>query len=289
MSDGAERTPPRVSVSIPVLNGEDYVGAAIESVLSQTYEDFELIVVDNASDDATTEVVSGFDDDRLRLERHDERLPMDGNWNRALNATSGAYVKVMAHDDVLYPECLAREVAALDAHPSAVMASCRRDIIDGDGKTIVADRGLAGLQGVIDGHDVIRRVARAGTNIIGEGVATLIRGGPARSSPGFGDEWPYAIDLEFWTRLLRGSDMVAIPETLSAFRVSTASWSLTFGSGQGQQLRSFTRHLGAVEPDVGRLDVILGLLRATYLGVMRRVLYGWLAIRRRVRGRGKGS
>ncbi|MCH8899611.1 MAG: glycosyltransferase family 2 protein, partial [Acidobacteria bacterium] len=99
-------TEPRVSVSVPMYNGADHISECIESVLAQTYADFELVLVDDASGDGTVEVARSFDDARIRIIENSERLGAAGNWNAALHHSRGTYVKVLSHDDVIYPTCL---------------------------------------------------------------------------------------------------------------------------------------------------------------------------------------
>ena len=111
---------PRVSVAIPTYDGAAHIAACVESVLAQTLEDFELVVVDDASSDRTIEIVRGFDDDRIRVIENEERLGPEGNWNAALEHSRAPLVKILAQDDALRRECLERQVAALDDDPAAL-------------------------------------------------------------------------------------------------------------------------------------------------------------------------
>jgi glycosyltransferase involved in cell wall biosynthesis len=115
---------PRVSVGLPVYNGEHFVGAALKSLLSQSFEDFELIVSDNASSDATEaicrDIAAG--DSRVRYDRNEVNLGAARNLNLVLERATGEYFKWAAHDDTCRPDFLARCVEALDEHPGAVLA-----------------------------------------------------------------------------------------------------------------------------------------------------------------------
>ena len=104
---------PRVSVSVPMYNRADHIGECIDSVLQQTFTDFELVLIDAASTDRTVEIARSFEDDRIRIIENPQRLGAEGNWNAALKHSRGVYVKVLSHDDVIYPTCLERQVAVL--------------------------------------------------------------------------------------------------------------------------------------------------------------------------------
>lgn len=108
---------PKVSVIIPTYNGASFLGEAIQSVLNQTYPLFELIVVNDASPDHTTEVVKQFDDPRLRYMIHQENRGADRARHTALQASSGEIIAFLDHDDFFHPEKLQNHVAFLESHP----------------------------------------------------------------------------------------------------------------------------------------------------------------------------
>jgi glycosyltransferase involved in cell wall biosynthesis len=136
---------PRVSIGMPVYNGAALVGAALESILAQTFGDFELIISDNASTDATEEVCRGYagKDRRIRYCRNDKNLGAAPNFNRLVGlATSGVpYFKWAAHDDVIAPTFLEKCVRVLDAAPPSVaLVFPRRGYIDMAGHIIPSAR-----------------------------------------------------------------------------------------------------------------------------------------------------
>lgn len=122
----------RLSIGLPVFNGEDYLAKAIGSLQDQTFRDFELIISDNASTDRTGEICRVFasTDARIRYLRNDTNLGAARNYNQTLEAASGEYFKWAAHDDLCHPHFLAECVAVLDAGPDTVLvhsASCGID------------------------------------------------------------------------------------------------------------------------------------------------------------------
>jgi glycosyltransferase involved in cell wall biosynthesis len=127
---------PRVSIGIPVFNGARYIAEAVHSHLNQTFEDFELIVSDNASEDETPEILEEIakKDSRVRLLRNDVNLGANRNYNITLAASQGEYFRWHAHDDVLEPTFLERCVDRLDADPGVVLAYTRSILVDGKGR-----------------------------------------------------------------------------------------------------------------------------------------------------------
>ena len=109
------RDRPKISVGMPVYNGEPYLGISIESILAQTFGDFELIISDNASTDHTEEICRDFasKDDRIIYSRNEENIGAAGNYNRLVDMASADYFRWSNADDVFAPELHERCVAVL--------------------------------------------------------------------------------------------------------------------------------------------------------------------------------
>jgi glycosyltransferase involved in cell wall biosynthesis len=114
---------PRVSIAIPVYNGEKYLSETIVTILSQTFQDFELIICDNASTDRTQEICRSFEqlDQRVHYYRSENNVGWAGNFNKAVDLARGVYFKWAAHDDLLSPSFVERCVEVLDTHPDVVL------------------------------------------------------------------------------------------------------------------------------------------------------------------------
>ena len=108
---------PVVSVVMPVYNRERYVGAAIQSILDQTFTDFEFIIVDDGSSDGSVDVIQNFDDPRIRLIILGENRGIGVARNTGNNAARGEYIAVMDSDDIALPQRLEKQVAYMRAHP----------------------------------------------------------------------------------------------------------------------------------------------------------------------------
>jgi glycosyltransferase involved in cell wall biosynthesis len=127
---------PKISIAIPVYNGENYLAEAIKSVLDQTLSDFEFVISDNASTDRTSAICRDYaaSDPRVRYFRNDTNLGAAPNYNRAFEQCTGAYFKWLAHDDRLLPRYLEVTAAALDAVPQAVLCNAQTEYIGVDGQ-----------------------------------------------------------------------------------------------------------------------------------------------------------
>lgn len=125
-------SPPCVSVCLPVYNGETYLAEAIESVLAQSFENFELILADNASKDRTSSICHDFQarDGRVRYLPADVNRGLAWNYNRSFGAATGRYVLWLGHDDKMAPDLLRRCVGALEQDASTVIAFARTQYID---------------------------------------------------------------------------------------------------------------------------------------------------------------
>jgi glycosyltransferase involved in cell wall biosynthesis len=130
---------PTITIGLPVYNGENFLRAAIESVLSQDFEDFELIISDNASQDGTAAMCERYAaaDKRIRYHRCETNNGGAWNYNRVFELATGKYFKWQAHDDVCLPGFFRRCVEVFDqAPPSVVVVYPRTAVIDEEGKLI---------------------------------------------------------------------------------------------------------------------------------------------------------
>ncbi|MCX7629482.1 MAG: glycosyltransferase [Geminicoccaceae bacterium] len=143
----SEAAAPLITVGLPVFNGEAYLEEAIRSVLAQTFEDWELIVSDNASTDRTAEIARDLaaSDRRVRYLRNEHNLGAAANYNRTFALARGRYFKWLAHDDRLLPEYFAKTVRVLDADPEVVLCNGTVAYIDEKGEIIGTYRSVLHL------------------------------------------------------------------------------------------------------------------------------------------------
>jgi glycosyltransferase involved in cell wall biosynthesis len=270
---------PTVSVCIPTYRGATHIGAAIESVLAQSYTDFELIVIDDNSPDDTAAIVQGYLDPRIRFLQNPGNLGPQGNWNRCLNEACGKYFKLLPQDDLLAPDCLAKQVAILDQDDAQRIALvyCARTIVDAQDRPLMVRGYSGGHTGIVNAQNLIRHCLRRGTNLIGEPGSVLFRRQLANSVGLFDASIPYVLDLDYWFRLLLKGDSYYLPEALTSFRVSRGSWSVAIGSKQSIDYRRFIGKI-ASDPDfsVRRIDILMGSIMAELNNYMRLVFYRFI-------------
>lgn len=134
----------RVQIALPVFNGENYLTEAIESVLHQTYEEFQLLVFDNSSTDGTESIGRKYAalDRRVQYTRREKNLGAGPNFNLAFEDSSAEYFKWLAHDDLLMPRYLESAVHALDEDRDAMLFQSATRFVDADGNTIGATESV---------------------------------------------------------------------------------------------------------------------------------------------------
>jgi glycosyltransferase involved in cell wall biosynthesis len=204
-------SPPAVTVGVPVFNGGRFLAPALESLVSQSFGDFELIVSDNASTDETEEVSREFArrDPRVRYHRHAENVGLTANFNGLFRMARGRYFKWAAADDLCLPDFLARCVAVLDRDPDVVLAYPRARFIDGEGRTLdVRDPGWHLVSD--DPAERLRYVLRSGHLV--NAVMGVVRS-PALSRTGLLPKYPGGDYCLIGQLCLQGK-LVELPEAL---------------------------------------------------------------------------
>lgn len=274
---------PRVSIVVPSFNSVEYIDEALSSILAQTFTDFELIVSDHTSTDGTWERIQKYaDHPQVRL----MRVPAGGgaprNWKAVTDEARGEFIKLVCGDDVVYPTCVAEQVAAFEEHEQAVLVASQRDILDQSGRVLVAGRGVQGLRGLVSGEAAIRQTVRSGTNVFGEPVCVMARRDVLMDAGGWDDRSPYLIDQATCARVLLRGPMVAIRHSLAGFRVNPGQWSVKLAQDQASHARAFHHQLARENPGLlSRADLGIGDARATVMAFARRAVYLWLRLRAR--------
>lgn len=216
----------KVTVLIPTYNSASYLSDAIESVINQTYQDFELFIVDNHSTDNTSEIVAPYlSDKRLTYIVNDSNLGLIGNWNKCLSLASGEYVKFVCSDDKLQNSALEKFVAVLDHNPQVALVSSYFQEFDPNNTNSRAM--ISPVSGLLDGKAVIRELL-AKSNFLGNPSQVMFRRSSVDKVGNFRNMNLWNLDLEYFIRILTTGDCYIIPEILSQARLhsSQASASL---------------------------------------------------------------
>lgn len=201
---------PKVSVCIPSYNHGKYIGACIESVLAQIFDDWEMVIVDNSSSDNTQEVVRDFADPRIRFYKNETNIGVARNWNRCGSFARGEYVGFLQSDDQYLPRMLDRSVAFLDARPRVGFTHSSFHRIDSDGN-FIDSMSRWGHDHEMDGLTALRQLAMS-CYITPSTV--VMRRAWFNDVGGFDESFRYNIDWSMWMRLSLFSDVGYIAEPL---------------------------------------------------------------------------
>lgn len=207
---------PLVSVLMAVYNSERYVAQAVESILNQTFQDFELIIVDDGSGDRSLAVLQRYavNDRRICLiSRENQGIPRTRN--QLLEQASGEFIAVMDSDDVALPNRLAHQVHFLQQHPQVVCVGSAYDVIDAKG------RFLTQLPVPLN-DDEIQQQALAGHASIFQPCAMMRRAAVLQIG-GYDETMPQAEDLDLWLRLGEMGELANLPEALVQYRLHPKS------------------------------------------------------------------
>jgi glycosyltransferase involved in cell wall biosynthesis len=275
---------PTVSVVVPSYNNADYIQRTMDSILAQTHTDLEIIVSDHSSTDATWELLQPYrKDPRVKLLQTSAGGGASANWNRVSRAATGDYIKLVCGDDLIYPDLVRQQLAALESNSAATLTASARDLVDANDSAIVRNRGLAGLKGQVSGRTAIRRTVVAGSNIFGEPACVMMRRTTLEKVGWWDSSFPYLIDETTYARVLLEGDFVAVPRALAAFRISDSQWSVRLARSQSAQAAGFHRWIFVESPGIiNRFDLVRGDLAARLTALTRRLAY--IVLRRRMRG-----
>ncbi len=223
---------PPVSVCIPTYNGAKYLKECLDSILRQTFTDFEVIIVDDCSSDDTLAITQEYavHDARICVSKNGQNLGLVGNWNRCVELAQGEWIKFVFQDDLIEPTCLERMLAA--SKPESAIICCRRDFIFESGTTkdtqqmykdfaenVSMDKTFPNLTEISASDYCEAILNQLENNFVGEPTSVMLHRSVFRR---FGNFNPYLVmfcDIEFWTRVAIYTGIIYVPETLAKFRV----------------------------------------------------------------------
>ena len=203
-----------VSICIPVKNGEPFIRDAINSCLKQTYKNYEILIVDNASVDSTVKIIKKYSSNKIKLIRNPIDVGITANFNVCIKHARGKYIKFLCADDILEVDCLERMVLAFEMYPKASLVITQRKIINLH-NTVIGRVNFSSRLDEIDGYKVINKCL-FGSNSIGEPTAVMFKKND--SLRGFSIKYRHLLDLEMWFHLLEKGSLVNIQETLCSVR-----------------------------------------------------------------------
>lgn len=213
---------PKLSVCIPTYNYANYLPEAVESVLNQSFTDFELLIIDDCSIDNTADIVRSYveRDCRIRFSVNPQNIGMVANWNLCLQKAEGKYIKFVFGDDFLASrEALGKMVSVLDSNSSVSLVASAREFVDTSSRELRTESRFRKNM-TVPGVEIIRRCLVKQKNLIGEPTVVMFRKRDA--TRGFNGDYRQLVDMEMWFYLLEQGQFAYINEPLCAFRRHTA-------------------------------------------------------------------
>jgi len=244
---------PLVSVVMAVYNGGRYLREAINSILSQTFQDFEFIIVDDGSTDATPAILDSYTDSRLIRLRNQRNIGLTRSLNRGLAVVRGKYIARMDADDVSLPDRLECQAAFLEARPGVGFVAAGFTIMDQTGEDKMTSQPHTDQQRL--------REALINENQFCHGVV-MLRRSCVESVCGYREEFRYAQDYDLWLRILEHYEVACLDKILYRYRVSSDNISVTRLAGQDAYhalaKKCYQRRQMGLTEDLSRAEKIAG-------------------------------
>lgn len=196
---------PKVSVILPVYNCEQYIFETIQSVLNQTFTDFELLIVDDCSTDKTVAIIKEFDDDRIQLTLKEKNTGYTDSLNYAISIAKGQYIARMDGDDICVSSRFEKQVAFLDANPNIILCGSAIQII-----------GTNTVLRHPSNHEAIKVKLCFGTSFYHPSVMGRVE--VFQANP-YDKKYEPAEDYDLWTRLVFQGELANLEEVLLMYRV----------------------------------------------------------------------
>jgi glycosyltransferase involved in cell wall biosynthesis len=229
---------PKVTVLVPVYNREHYVRDAIDSILAQTFTDFELLVIDDGSTDRSSEVVRSYQDPRIRFVGNEMNEGIPKTRNKGVQLARGEYLALLDSDDRAFPERLATQVAFLDSHPDFAAVGAWIEWMDEVGRPL----GRVKRRAVSPDEIAALRLFRSCL----ENSASMARTAVVREY-GYREDYAVSEDFDLWSRIAAKHKLATLPRVLVYRRLHSGQvtheqtpraqeWSLAIYASQLQAL-----------------------------------------------------
>jgi lipopolysaccharide biosynthesis glycosyltransferase len=213
------RSASKVTIAIPTHNRSNFLVHSLNSVLSQSYSDFQIVILDNASTDETEEVVQSHKDPRIIYVRNDTNTGLFGNWNKALEINTSPYLCILPDDDLYLSGFIEESTVALDSYPTAAFSTCLARFIDADGVPLDLQDSKGIEEGLINGTEFLKRLI-GGLGWKPNPAAIMIRSSALKS---VGHFIPFhskqLLDFNLMLRLMAGFDTVFLSRELVQVRI----------------------------------------------------------------------
>lgn len=261
---------------MPTYNSEKYLRQCLDSVLNQTFQDWECVISDDASTDKTVEIAREYEkkDSRFRVLTHPKNVGAANNWNRAKENNNSFATKILCADDYLMKDTLSHQIKILKQDQNSIVFS-ERYIVFPSGKKL--HPRLPKYASNISFNDAFKFYINLGRNIFGEPVTALFRTELFVNSEGFYPKFEYSLDTSGYMAISRGRLVTFDNYVAGAFRVSKDQWSHQLKGKQFAHIFDFIDHLVRVEGiQVTKKEVLVGKIKVMAANLLRVFLYKFL-------------
>jgi glycosyltransferase involved in cell wall biosynthesis len=198
---------PKVSVVIPLYNAEEYIQSSVESILNQTFRDFELIIINDAATDSGRKIVGAINDPRIRIVDHSKNQGLVASLNHGFSLCSGEYIARMDHDDVARPDRFEKQVRFLDAHPDIALLGSWFEYI---GKGIV-------IKSPVTSEEI--RYYSLFNSPFGHPTVMIRKSALSSFHGPYDPDFNMAEDYDLWCRIIDSQKTANLPEILLDYRI----------------------------------------------------------------------
>ncbi|MDJ0555186.1 MAG: glycosyltransferase [Microcoleaceae cyanobacterium MO_207.B10] len=242
---------PKVTICLPTYNAGEFLTQAIDSILQQTFTDFELIISDDFSTDKTPEVIQDYlkQDKRIKYFRNSKNLGLFANWNQCLEYASGEYITIFAQDDVMLPKNLETKVKILDQYSNLGLVTSSIMVVDANNKPLHWNWANYAEDKLVNGREWVK-------NNLGEAnpiccpFVLMKRQVLEKIGGKFNGNYAYAADLELWLRIAWVADLYFLKENLGYYRWHQGNKTHSF-----DDLYQLQEHLQICSDLIDRLDL----------------------------------
>lgn len=263
----------KVSIVIPSYNSEKTIKRTINSILNQTYPNFNIIIVDDCSTDNTVKIINEFSNPKITLHINETNIGFENNWNKALSMANGDFIKLIPDDDTLEKDALKLQVDILNNNQNVSLVSSKRNIIDINDKILMVRGNQIGNSNICTYKTAIKYIVRSGTNPIGEPGTTMFRANILQKVGKFNGQYPHFIDLDFYIRLLEHGDYYFINKVLGSFRVWGRSYSVVNQQEHYLESKLIFNNLYNNNSFITKFDMLISSLNILKLRVLKTVFY----------------
>jgi len=228
---------PKVTVLMSVYNGEKYLREAIDSILDQTFCDFEFLIINDGSTDSSTDIIRSYDDSRIRLIENEKNIGLTRSLNKGLKLARGEYIARMDADDISLPDRLEEQVSFLDEHKNVAIVSSSVIFINSCGKKV-------GSWNLAANSDEIKKIFLKDQNQIAHPFS-MYKKKCVEKVGMYREEFEVAQDVDLWMRMIEQYDIANIKETLGMHRIGQNS--ISANKGKMQRLMHHTCYLYAIQ------------------------------------------